>query len=1171
MCTLVHAVIPHHFYFAALRTGLNMRMSLIALMYRKCMSLSMTSSISTGAVINLISNDVQPFENAAPIATWAIIGPLQTIAIIVVLYREIGPSVFAGLGAFVVLLPLQAYFAKRFSRMREETVTHRDERIRTLSDTLSGIDLVKLSTWEDPLCESINRLREKELKYISKSNNMRAFNMASYFFFQSVASLLTFATYWATGNSLRPDKVFVSLTLFNVVRLTMTSFFPQALATISESFVSARRIRDFLMLTELKHLESVDSNDGGLRSSNRPGVLLELKEAAFNWAINHDHCVLRDLSFSLGHSELLAVVGPVGAGKTSLCMGILNELHLDHGSMYLAPSIRIAYAAQSPWLFAGTIKENILFGAAYEPLRFAKVIQACQLESDFLILSNGENTLIGERGVTLSGGQKARVALARAVYQKADLYILDDPLSAVDPHVGYKMFHECIRGFLKGKAVILATHQLQYVKDCTEVLILDGGIPIYSGLSRDLLVHPSQPGNGAATRKTFIDVLREFYTYNGDDEVAPEQLSRRRSVVKLVEEDDLADVDVETQVEEYDPKANQLVAEDRNMGGTSLRTYVEFFRVGSSAFYLILVVLSLFVGQGFSVAADFFLSKWAGYDDVKQGKQENVGIFAALTALTVIFAGVRALLFFRAMHNSSREIFKKMLHAVLNTDINFFRMHPQGRILNRFSKDQANCDELLPLNFFDAVQCFFMLLGSVVVVCIGNPWVIISLPFLGVIFYTLRQLYMLSSRQIKQIESTTRSPVYSLLSETLDGLSTIRAYGAQNRFINMFINAESENSRAFFMYICSARWLGFRLDILATVFLTVTAFASVGARSTQSAGLVGLSLSYVLQLMGILQWAVRQSIEVEITFVSVERMLSYTKLPPEGPRVTDVRPPKNWPQDASVEFRGMSLVYPGSDKAVLQNINLEIRRHEKIGVVGRTGAGKSSLLTALFRLFEASPSGSISIDGIPISDLGLHDLRKAISIIPQVPFLFKGTLRFNLDPFNEHDDQALWRALELAELKDTVCKLNAGLDTEVADNGKNFSIGQRQLLSLTRAILRNTKLLVMDEATANVDLQSDRFIQRSIHTCFEQATVLTIAHRLNTVIGDYDRILVLDQGRVVEFDEPWILLQKENGWLAGMVRSTGPESERELRAVAKRQWEQRYHRDSTTTPQLVEY
>ncbi|KAK9764427.1 hypothetical protein K7432_008067 [Basidiobolus ranarum] len=1213
MCTFIHAVIHHHYFFPALRTGLHMRMGLIALMYRKCLSLSVSSSISTGAIINLISNDVQPFENAACFATWVIVGPIQVIIVIVLLYLEIGVSVFAGLCAFAFLLPLQTYFAKRFSVMRKQTVKYRDDRIRSISDVLSGISLVKLSAWEDPLSERISELREKELKYIGKANNMRAFNMASYFFFQSVISLFTFVTYWSLGNPLRPDKVFVSLTLFNVIRLTMTSYFPQALSTLAEARVSAKRIREFLLLPELKPLKYIQeaitkvnetirstsfddvdekntslSKEKATREMNiKSDLILEMKNASFFWSTASETNTLRDgnsstpdetdieeklaspviqnLTLQLGRGELLAVVGPVGAGKTSFCMSILKELQISRGTMNIGTKfngepIKIAYAAQSPWLFAGSVRDNILFGASLDATRFRQVVEVCQLERDFMILSNGENTLIGERGVTLSGGQRARIALARAVYQKADLYILDDPLSAVDPHVGYKMFNECIRTFLGDKTVILATHQLQFVKDCDSVIILEAGVPTFCGSSSDVTSTTGQSENIAdpnrLLRKTFINVLREYYqseksVNESTEDVDKVDLNPKENPASILEDKDTAD----PSTNEYDPKANQLAVEDRNMGGTSLSTYIEFFKVGSSNIYMFSVIATLFIGQGFAVAADFFLSEWTSYDEEDQKEQKNAGIFAALAVLTVIFASIRALLFFKALHKSSKGIFKVMLDAILNTDMNFFQTQPQGRILNRFSKDQANCDELLPWNFFDAVQCFFMLLGSIVVVCIVNPWIIIALPFLGAIFYALRRLYMLTSRQIKQIESTTRSPVYSLLSETLDGLATIRAFSAQDRFLDMFITAENENCRAFFMYLCSARWLGFRLDILAAIFLTITAFASVAARQTQTAGLVGLSLSYVLQLMGQLQWAVRQSIEVEITFVSVERMLAYTKLQPEGPRTTDTRPPKDWPIDAQVEFRNMSLTYPGSDKPVLQDINLSIKRHEKIGVVGRTGAGKSSLLTALFRLIETSPSGCIVIDGVPISDLGLHDLRKAISIIPQEPFLFKGTLRFNLDPFSEHDDQSIWKALELAELKDTVGKLTSGLDTLVTENGKNFSIGQRQLLSLTRAILRNTRLLVMDEATANVDLQSDRFIQRSIHTCFEHSTVLTIAHRLNTVIGDYDRILVLDQGKVMEFDEPWNLLCNKQGWLSDMVRSTGSESELELRRIAKQQWE----------------
>ncbi|RUS16196.1 P-loop containing nucleoside triphosphate hydrolase protein [Jimgerdemannia flammicorona] len=443
---------------------------------------------------------------------------------------------------------------------------------------------------------------------------------------------------------------------------------------------------------------------------------------------------------------------------------------------------------------------------------------------------------------------------------------------------------------------------------------------------------------------------------------------------------------------------------------------------------------------------------------------------------------------------------------------------------------------------------------------------------------------MMTSRQVKRIESTTRSPVYSLLSETLDGLPTVRAFAAQHRFQQMFVDTQNENIRAFFTYIASARWLGYARAIFFCISsflendLLIAKHNYIGSawtpweapfwpslhlrvwpvgllnRYDRHPGLVGFSLSYVIQFLSQLQWAVRQTVEVEITFISVERMLSYTKLAPEAPCITSLRPPQLWPDHAEVQFINMSLTYPGTSDPVLKNININIKPHEKIGIVGRTGAGKSSLLTSLFRLIESEPAGSIRIDGISTSELGTYDLRSRLSIIPQEPFLFKGNLRFNLDPFNEYDDLAIWRVLEATELKRKIERMPGGLETAVTENGKNFSVGERQLISLCRAILRNARLVVMDEATANIDLASDRLIQRSIHTYFRNATVLTIAHRLNTVIGDYDRILVLEAGEVVEFGEPHELLQREDGWLTHMVKQTGPESERELRNVAEALW-----------------
>ena len=1185
---------------------------------------------------------------------YAIIGPIETIFVMFFLWKEIEVACLSGLLVFAILMPIQTFFSRHFATIRGKTVNARDERIRTLSDVFSGIELVKLCAWEVPFQEKILMLRSAELGYIWKANLMRASNMAIYFFFQPLIALFVFVTYWLQGKTLTPDKVFVSLTLFNVMRLTMTSFFPKALETIAETRVSVRRITDFMLLPELLGIENefktVDVDDpkenekiaaGKLLD---PSVLLEMRDASFSWTVASNganvvlessskekerkaefeltqddssdnmtvhspkKAILNNITMSLRKDELLAIVGPVGCGKSSFCMALLQEMPLVAGSFVLAHQethrVRMSYSAQSPWIFAGTIRSNILFGSHFDQERYDKVIKACELTRDLSLLPQGEDTIIGEKGVTLSGGQRARVSLARAAYRESDVYILDDPLSAVDPKVGRALFENCINGLLKDKARILVTHQLQYIKDCENVIVLEQGQVTHTGRVDDVMqeevmvekvVEDGDSIKNIKKRAKFVDVLREFakkapQATEDEDTVAvlkaeelnqpiPEEVlkrvkSRAESVGKAEDDGDV-------------PEKN-LTVEEVAEGDTPLRVYYDFFRLGSSTFRLCLAILSLAAAQAIMVAGDFFLSNWSQLSETEQKRSYYPTVVGVYCLSTVIMTLIRSFLFFYCVSESSRSIFKAMLNALLKTGIDFFHANPHGRVLNRFSKDMANCDELLPYTFFDATQIVFMLFGSIVVVCIVNLWIVISIPFLIAGFIGLRAVYIRTSRQIKRIDSQTRSPIYSQLSETLDGLTSVRAFGAGDRFMGRFVDAQEANGRAFFAYLICARWLGFRLDALSALFLGATAIACVAVRDSQEAALVGLALSYVTQLSGELQWAVRQSVEAAILMVSVERMMEYANVKPEESARNLLNPdgssvvPNGWPMEAKVTFSDMSLTYPRGDGPVLKNISLDFKAGEKIAIVGRTGAGKSSLIGAIFRLVETTTGnpaqrGGISIDGIDISKIGMHDLRSKMAIIPQEPFLFRGTLRFNLDPTDLHQDADIWSALEAAELKRLVESLEGGLDAVVDDNGKNFSIGERQLLSLARAVLRRSKIIVMDEATANVDLQSDRMIQKAIHNQFKDATVFTIAHRLNTVIEGYDRILVLDQGEVMEFDDPWVLLSCPSGevrpaeglgatgptsgggrgWLRRMVADTGSENEAMLRQVAKEQWERR--------------
>jgi ABC-type multidrug transport system fused ATPase/permease subunit len=489
---------------------------------------------------------------------------------------------------------------------------------------------------------------------------------------------------------------------------------------------------------------------------------------------------------------------------------------------------------------------------------------------------------------------------------------------------------------------------------------------------------------------------------------------------------------------------------------------------------------------------------------------------------------------------ASGKLHDAMFARVLRAPMAFFHANPVGRVLNRFSKDMSFVDELLPMTLYDFLMTSAMSFGAVVIMAIGVPWVLIAVAPLLVWFWHLRTRYVASAREIKRVEAVTRSPVYASFTATLQGLPTLRAYGVESFFDALFAERLDDNGRAFFAFLVTSRWLGFRLDGISASLLAVLALSAAASRGVLSPALVSLSLAYALQLSGLFQWAVRQSAETETQFTSVERVLAYEKIDTEAPAIIeDARPPSGWPREGAVSFRGIEMRYRPDLDPVLVGVNVEVRAREKIGIVGRTGAGKSSLLQSLFRLVEIS-AGSIVIDGIDTATIGLKDLRSRISVIPQNPVIFSGTVRSNLDPFGETEDADIWRALRIVELERTIDGFDNKLDSVMAEDGGNLSVGQRQLMCLARAIIRGSSILVLDEATSNIDNDTDTLIQRTVRSEFAQCTVLVIAHRLTT-IADLDRILVLDAGRVLEFDTPTALLRDRNGAFTGMVRETGAE------------------------------
>ncbi|KAJ3191280.1 hypothetical protein HK101_007909 [Irineochytrium annulatum] len=1186
---ICHAFLRHVEPFLSMRLGMQIRVGFITAIYRKCLALSISHTSSTGFIVNLVSNDVQRFEDAALFGNFIWLAPIEVVLIAYFIYLQIGLSFIAALIAILAPIPIQSLFARRFGHIRKQTVKVRDERIKTLSDAIAGMMVVKLYAWEKPFTDNINSLRDEEMFWIRKASVLRAWNEAIYYCSTSCIELITFLTYWLAGGELTSTKVFTCVVYMGVVRLSMTNFYPKALQFITESRVSFERIQAFLSLPEITTHRNLAA-EAELLAQCGPEVDIIVREGTFSWGVGieavgvtapisrrekaalksisgkretnpaatvvevdtdgdrgastessaataSEKVILHGLNITITTGELVAVIGPVGSGKSSLLHALLSEMESTSTTRMAIRSQRVAFCTQTPFILSGTIRENIAFGCELDEVWLKEVVAACAMERDVELFGDGLDTVVGERGVTLSGGQRARLGLARAVYARAELYLLDDPLSAVDTKVARHLFEECIQGALKGRTVLLVTHQLQFARRCTRVMLLEQGNIVGFGTHQDVL--------GLSGSK-FAQAMVEM---EGENARNGEEVADVDDLVPLAgerTEDDAAETAVEEEgsVADNAGTGNFLVCNDSStpnrisakaeggglikaeksaQGVVSLRTYWDFFRSGAKAATFFVMVGLLLMGEASRIGMDYWIARWSTQSRSDQGWIGNAWLFLLFGLGTLAISAGRAIMFFQLCLKSTETIFRRMLSCTFRSPIAFFQSNPHGRLLNRFSKDLNLSDETLPLTFFDFVQCFLMIIGTAVVSVVFIPYILVSVPIMGLLFYFLRKYYIAASRQIKRYEAVTRSPVYSTVSATLEGLSTIRAYGNQEGF-------------------------------------PLIAYVSVSAKGVNALGLnpgsVGLLLSYGLSLIGLFQWAIRQSVEVENTMVAVERLLEYTKLEPEAPEHTDTAPPQNWPSSGEVIMKSMSLTYPSAPRPVLNDINVNIPGGAKVGVVGRTGAGKSSLLQALFRLVEPSPAESVFIDGVPTSKLGLTDLRNRISIIPQESFCFKGTLRFNLDPFGRHDDAALWRALEGVELKHVVERMPEKMDSPVHENGGNWSAGERQLICLARAVLRDSKLIVMDEATSSVDMRTDALVQRAIRSeegLFATSTVLTIAHRLQTII-DFDFVLVLDAGRVVEFGTPHSLLEKpisdESAWFHRMVSEMGDESQQQLRKLA---------------------
>ena len=1119
---LLQGVLHHVGFFGANRVGAQIRTVLNVIVFDKLLKLKSSALVNTttGQIVNLVSNDAFKLEYSATFVYFLVVAPIIGSIVTAILIWQIGVSAIPGCLALFLLVPVQALFSRRFARVRKATIGFTDQRVKTLKEILVGSQIVKMYNWEKPLEKTVSEFREKEVASLRKAVTMKAINQGIFFSSITIVSVITFTTYVALGNKLNPGVIFSSVYLFSVLQFPFSWFFPSAVEGASESRISVERMNKFLNLAEIEK-RSADLVVDEEKYLYDGDVVCELKDADFAWTPDGIPA-LKNVNLRCSKNELTVVVGQVGASKSSLLMSMLGETSKLKGSMKV-PKV-IAYASQKPWIFAGTVKENIVFHREFDLERYKSVIEACELIQDIQNLPELDETVIGERGVNLSGGQKARVSLARACYGVADLYLLDDPLSAVDAVVGSRIINNCIGSksgtLLAGTTRVLVTHQTQFLDHADQVVCLDKGSIVFKGSPRELMEkRDSLPG--------FSGILSSEVGEHKEEDSTPQQ--KKKVVIALENVNFKSAKSVGSGI---------IEKEDRVEGAIGFGMYKKLFQSVNS-YFLIFIFLAIAIGcQVSAVGCDYWLSRWANQSVEDQSHRINHIVYAAFGGGALLLSLIRSQMFFRMMLRAAVRLHNGMFKGVLYSPMRFFESNPVGRVLNRFTKDQSALDEFLPMSLWDVVQLGILLTSIIVVVALTNPYALMSLLVILPVFYYVRKRYVASSREIKRLDGITKSPVLAFFSSTLDGIATVRAYGMEEQFMKNFIQKIDRNNRVWFSHLYLSRWIGFRLDISSALMVFASALAAALTRSSVNASTVAFSLLYVLRLTAFFQWFVRQSAEAENYMTSLERIHTYSELPSEGELVIESnRPASEWPQAGEIEVSNFQMRYRPELPLVLKGLEFKINAGEKVGVCGRTGAGKSSLFSAFYRLVNKD-SGSIIVDGVDINSIGLDDLRSKLSIIPQEPVIFSGTLRYNLDPFSIYSDEDVWNALEIVQLKETVAKLPNGLETVVAEFGGNFSSGEGQLICVARALLKPSKVLFVDEATANVDKETDRVIQKVLRTRFEDRTVITIAHRLNTII-DCDKIIVMDQGRVAECGTVEELLKVEGGKFRSMALESG--------------------------------
>lgn len=1187
----VSEVLLNQAIYLARLTGAQVRAIFTTLLLKKSFRLSAKArkKFTASKITAIMSTDVSRVDNGAGnfLHCFVFVFPVA-ISIGILVYNIKAPAM-VGIGLMFAFMFIAGFLSAMLYRFRKAAQKSTDARVSYIKEVLNNLKMIKLYSWETPYLSIILKIRKREMSYILKMEFTRMIIITLAVSLSLISAMAAFLTLYAiaSATSRNPAAIFSSLALFNMLAAHFV-IIPLSLSGGIDAFIGMNRVAAVLAAEEMDSSESallIAEEDDQFMKENK--LAISVREGNFEWE-SYDFEEVKDedltkdkeqlekeksekkkkkkktveaepvteklpetpafqlhnICLDVKQGEFMVITGSIGSGKSSLLHALDRTMKLNSGKVLLQGSLLTCGA---PWIQNTTLRENILFGLPYNDKWYNSVVKACSLISDFNILPAGDQTEVGDKGITLSGGQKARVCLARAVYANSDVVLLDDVLSAVDAKVGKHIMTECINGLLKKKTRVLATHQLSLISEAKSVVFLNGDGTISKGTFEEL-----------RQTNTAFNALME-HSKKSEKEEENEKELELQTEKKLLEREltrqttVLSDEDDEILVTDADGRL--VKDEEKSVNAIGWDVYGRYVLIGLQgfkAYWLLYVVLLVVVlGTFLSLFTNNWLSFWVSQKfPISSGLY--IGLYVMFTILAVLFLTSQFCGTIFILNRASRILNLQAVERVLHVPMSYMDTTPMGRVINRFTKDTDVLDDEIGDRIAMLVYYFANIVGVIVLCLIYMPWFGIAVPFILAGLAVVGSFYQASGREVKRLEAVQRSHVYSNFNECLAGMSTIKGYDSTDRFLLKNVNAVNKMSEAYYITVATQGWLNSNLSLLASCFALLVSILCVLRVFNIGAASVGLLLSYIIDLSNTVSLLVVMFTRVEQDMNSAERIIEYVyKIPQEKAyEISETKPAPQWPDKGTINFTNVAFAYREELPLTLKNFNADIRPHEKIGICGRTGAGKSSIMVALFRIAELT-SGSIEIDGVDISTLGLNDLRSRLSIIPQDPVLFKGTIRKNLDPFGTKTDEELWETLRRADIipSSDVARIRAQkpgdedfnkfhLDGEVDDEGENFSLGERQLVAFARALVRNTKILVLDEATSSVDYATDEKLQKAIAREFSNCTILCIAHRLKTILT-YDRVMVLDQGSIEEFDTPQNLFNSKDSLFRQMCDSSG--------------------------------